>query len=361
MAKKIKVMVVDDSALVRKVMSEILNSDPDIEVIAQAADPLFAMQKMQKQRPDVLTLDVEMPRMDGITFLRKLMAEQPIPVVMCSSLTGEHARSTIDAIRAGAVEIITKPELGIKGFLEDSAIQIIDAVKAAAHARVRKRKDTAMKVQAKNSADVVLQKASRAMTETTDKIIAIGASTGGTQALRAVLEMMPAMSPGIVIVQHMPVMFTTAFAKHLDEISPLEVREAQSGDRLYDGRVLLAPGGKHMLLKRCGAQYMVEVVDGPLVSRHRPSVDVLFRSVARYAGANVAACLMTGMGDDGAAGLKELRDAGARTFAQDEATSVVFGMPQEAWKQGAAESLVALQDIPGVLLRASQTKSPKIR
>ncbi len=352
MVKKIKVLVVDDSALVRKVMSEILNSDPEIEVIGQAGDPIFAMQKMQKQMPDVMTLDVEMPRMDGITFLRKLMSENPLPVVMCSSLTGEHAHSTVDAIRAGAVEIITKPEIGIKGFLEDSSIQIIDAVKAAAQARVRKRKDSTMKVSTRYSADVVLQKATRAMTETTDKIIAIGASTGGTQALRKVLEAMPAMSPGVVIVQHMPVKFTTAFAGHLNEISPMEVREAKSGDRLYNGRALLAPGGKHMLLKRCGAQYMVDVVEGPLVSRHRPSVDVLFRSVARYAGANVAACLMTGMGDDGATGLKELRDAGARTFAQDEATSVVFGMPQEAWKRGAAESLVALEDIPGVLLKA---------
>lgn len=362
MTQTIKVMVVDDSALVRKVLSEVLNSDPDIEVVAQAVDPIFAMEKMEKITPDVITLDIEMPRMDGITFLQKLMAENPLPVVICSSLTRENADTTLSALRAGAVDIITKPELGVKGFIQDSAIQIIDAVKGAAQARVKKRKAGIIKTEAKRSADAVLTKGkanSKAMSETTDKIIAIGASTGGTEALRQVLEAMPAISPAIVIVQHMPEKFTTAFAKRLNEISTIEVREAVNGDRLHNGLALLAPGGKHLLLKRSGAQYRVDVVDGPLVSRHRPSVDVLFRSVARYAGANTTACLMTGMGDDGATGLKEIRDAGGRTFAQDEETSVVFGMPREAWKLGAAEKLLALQDIAPVLINASNEKTKR--
>ena len=362
MGKSIKVMVVDDSALVRKMMTEVLTSDPDIEVIAQAADPIFALQKLEKITPDVITLDIEMPRMNGITFLKKLMTENPLPVVVCSSLTHKQAETTVNALRAGAVDIITKPEVGVKGFIEDSAVQIIDAVKAAAQAKVKKRNAGRINTEEKRSADAVLSKgkiSSQAMSETTDKIIAIGASTGGTQALRDVLAAMPAISPGIVIVQHMPEKFTTAFAGHLNEISPMEVREAVNGDRLRNGLALLAPGGKHMLLKRSGAQYHVDVVDGPLVSRHRPSVDVLFRSVARYAGANTTACLMTGMGDDGATGLKEIRDVGGRTFAQDEETSVVFGMPKEAWKLGAAERLLALQDIAPVLLKTSNSISKR--
>lgn len=356
MSQAIKVMVIDDSALVRKVMTEVLNSDPGIEVIAQASDPIFAMKKLETVTPDVITLDVEMPRMDGITFLQKLMTENPIPVVICSSLTRENSDTTGNAIRAGAVDIITKPEIGVKGFIQDSSIQIIDAVKGAAQAKLKKRKAGRLEIEKKRSADVVLSKGntnSQAMSETTDKIIAIGASTGGTQALREVLSSMPATSPGVVIVQHMPEKFTTAFAEHLNEISAMEVREAVNGDRLHNGLALLAPGGKHMLLKRSGAQYHVDVVDGPLVSRHRPSVDVLFRSVARYAGKNTTACLMTGMGDDGATGLKEIRDVGGRTFAQDEETSVVFGMPKEAWKRGAAESLLALNNIAATLLKIS--------
>lgn len=356
MKKPIKVMVVDDSALVRKVMAEVLNSDADIEVIALAPDPIFAMKKMDKQMPDVITLDVEMPRMDGITFLKKLMAERPVPVVICSSLTRENATTTVEALRSGAVDIITKPEIGIKGYLQDSAIQIVDAVKAAASAKVKKRRPNSINTEPKRSADAVLVKGTRAMAETTDKVIAIGASTGGTEALRQVLAAMPAISPGTVIVQHMPEKFTSAFAKHLNELSAMEVREAVNGDRLHRGLALVAPGGKHLLLKRSGAQYHVEVVDGPLVSRHRPSVDVLFRSVARFAGSNACACLMTGMGDDGATGLLEIRNAGGRTFAQDEQSSVVFGMPKEAWKRGAAERLIPLTDIPGVFSKVVSTR-----
>ena len=349
--QKIKVMVVDDSALVRKLMTELLNSDREIEVIAQAADPIFALEKLKTMKPDVITLDIEMPRMDGVTFLTKLMAENPIPVVICSSLADKGAATTLEALKHGAVDIITKPRVGVKGFLQESSVEIIDAVKAAAKSRVRK-KARPLEVTAKNSADVILPASSKSMSETTEKIIAIGASTGGTQALRELLSRMPAVSPGILIVQHMPEKFTTAFAGHLNDLSEMDVSEAKKGDRLIPGKVLLAPGGYHMLLKRSGAYYHVDIIDGPLVSRHRPSVDVLFRSVARFAGRNAVGCLMTGMGDDGAQGLLEMKNAGARTFAQDEASSVVFGMPQEAWKKGAAEALVSLNDIPQTLLNA---------
>ena len=355
---KIKVMVVDDSALVRKLMTELLNSDKDIEVVAQAQDPVFALEKLKTIKPDVITLDIEMPRMDGITFLGKLMSSTPVPVVICSSLAEDGAKTTMEAIKQGAVEIITKPKVGVKGFLQESAIEIIDAVKGASRSRVRKRAKP-IEVKPKNSADVILSQSSRAMSETTEKIIAIGASTGGTQALRQVLAKMPAVSPGVLIVQHMPEKFTTAFAKHLDEMSEMDVSEAKKGDRLIPGKVLIAPGGKHMLLKRSGAYYHVDIIDGPLVSRHRPSVDVLFRSVARFAGRNAVGCLMTGMGDDGAQGLLEMKNAGARTFAQDEESSVVFGMPQEAWKKGAAEKLISLDDIPQTLLDACSGKRIK--
>ena len=355
---KIKVMVVDDSALVRKLMTELLNSDKDIEVIAQAQDPVFALEKLKTIKPDVITLDIEMPRMDGITFLGKLMSTMPVPVVICSSLAEEGAKTTMEAIKQGAVDIITKPKVGVKGFLQESAIEIIDAVKGASRSRVRKRARP-IEVKPKNSADVILSHSNRAMSETTEKIIAIGASTGGTQALRQVLAKMPAVSPGVLIVQHMPEKFTTAFAQHLNEMSEMDVSEAKKGDRLIPGKVLIAPGGKHMLLKRSGAYYHVDIIDGPLVSRHRPSVDVLFRSVARFAGRNAVGCLMTGMGDDGAQGLLEMKNAGARTFAQNEESSVVFGMPQEAWKKGAAEKLIALDDIPQTLLDACSGKRTK--
>lgn len=341
-------------------MAEILNSDRDIEVIGQVRDPIYAMEFLKKQVPDVITLDIEMPRMDGVTFLKKLMAEQPIPVVICSSLAEQGAETTLEAMKSGAVEIITKPKLGVKGFLQESVNEVTSAVKAAARAKMRKRKSVSLELQPKNSADVILSKNIKAMTETTEKVIAIGASTGGTQALRKVLADMPATSPGIVIVQHMPEKFTTAFAGHLDEISPMDVSEAKKGDRIIPGKVLIAPGGKHMLLKRSGAMYHVDIIDGPPVSRHRPSVDVLFRSVARYAGRNAVGCLMTGMGDDGAQGLLEMKQAGSLTYAQDEQSSVVFGMPQEAWKRGAARELISLDRIPEVLINACSGKLTKI-
>jgi len=346
---QIKVMVVDDSAVVRQVMTALLTAAPGIEVIAAVADPLLAIERMKTQWPDVIVLDVEMPRMDGITFLKKIMTERPTPVVICSTLTEKGAQTTIAALAAGAVAIIAKPKLGLKQFLNDSSDDLVAAVRAAAVARVRRlapRSDAPLTVAAKNTADVILAPAGgRAMIQTTDRVVAIGTSTGGTQALEEVLTTLPRVAPGIVIVQHMPEKFTAAFAARLDSLCQITVKEAQNNDRVVQGRALIAPGGKHMMLKRSGAQYFVEVIDGPLVNRHRPSVDVLFRSVAKCAGANALGVIMTGMGDDGAAGLLEMRNAGAATLGQDEATCVVYGMPKEAVKRGAVERSVPLQGI----------------
>jgi two-component system chemotaxis response regulator CheB len=352
--QKIKVLIVDDSAVVRQVLAQILGSDPGIEVIGTAADPIFAMEKMQKNWPDVVTLDVEMPRMDGITFLRKLMSEHPTPVVICSSLTEAHAETTIQALEAGAVTIVTKPKVGVKDYLVDASADLVSAVKGAVHANLKRLASGAPKplvVPPKLNADVMLPPAERAMAQTTDRVIAIGTSTGGTQALETVLTALPRVCPGIVIVQHMPEKFTAAFAARLNSLSQLEVREAQSNDRVIPGRALVAPGGKHMLLRRSGAQYFVEVREGPLVNRHRPSVDVLFRSVVHSAGKNALGIIMTGMGDDGAAGLQELHDAGAYTLAQDEQTCVVYGMPKEAVKRGAVDRLVSLHAIADEIVR----------
>lgn len=353
MAEKIKVMIVDDSALVRQVVSQALAADPGIEVIATAADPLFALQKMKTLWPDVLVIDIEMPRMDGITFLKKIMAERPTPVVVCSSLAEKGAQATFEALAAGAVSIITKPKLGLKSFLEDSSNDIVQAVRSAARANMRAMHASATTAinRPKLSADVMLSAGShRALERTTDQVVAIGTSTGGTQALEAVLTRLPATTLGIVIVQHMPEKFTAMFAERLHSLCQIEVREARHGDRVIPGRALIAPGGRHMMLKRNGAQYVVDVADGPLVNRHKPSVDVLFRSVAKFAGANALGIIMTGMGDDGARGLKEMHDAGARTIAQDEASCVVFGMPKEAIKLGAVDQVMALDQIPGAIV-----------
>ena len=350
MANRIKVMIVDDSALVRQVVSEALATDPDIEVIAAASDPIFAMQRMKAQWPDVLVIDIEMPRMDGITFLRKIMAERPTPVVVCSSLAEQGAQASFEALAAGATAIITKPKLGLKSFLEDSSNDIINAVRSAAKTNVRVLRSPT--VRPSLTADAVLSADSNpALIRTTDQVIAIGTSTGGTRALEDILTQLPATSLGIVIVQHMPEVFTAMFAERLHTLCQIEVREAQNGDRVIPGRALIAPGGKHMMLKRNGAQYLVEVVDGPLVNRHRPSVDVLFRSVAKFAGANALGIIMTGMGDDGARGLKEMHDAGAKTIAQDEASCVVFGMPKEAIKLGAVDLTLALDQIPAAIIK----------
>ena len=357
---KIKVLIVDDSAVVRATLSEILASDPEIEVLATAQDPYVAVNKMKKELPDVITLDVEMPRMDGITFLHKIMSQRPIPVVICSSLAGKGSATALRALEYGAVDIIEKPHIGTKEFLKEARISICDAVKAAACARLKGRlaADRAPRaVQPKLNADAMLPPApaNRAMLETTERIVAVGASTGGTEALRIFLEALPKDAPGIVIVQHMPENFTKAFANRLNGICQIEVKEAEPGDSVLRGRALIAPGNRHMMLKRSGARYYVEVKDGPLISRHRPSVDILFRSTAHYAGANAVGVIMTGMGDDGAKGLFEMHQAGAATVAQDEATCVVFGMPAEAIKRGAVDHVLPLQAIAAAVLRLSRT------
>jgi two-component system chemotaxis response regulator CheB len=348
--RAIKVLIVDDSAVVRQVLSAALADDPSIELLGTASDPVFAIEKMRAQWPDVIVLDVEMPRMDGITFLKKIMAERPTPVVICSTLTGKGAETTLQALAAGAFSIITKPKMGLKHFLEDSSDDLVSAIKAAAHANPRRlAPSTLAAAPPKLSADAILAAATHAMAETTERVVAIGTSTGGTQALESVLTALPQVCPGIVIVQHMPEKFTGAFAARLNELCRIEVREAKSGDRVLPGRALVAPGGRHMLLKRNGAQYHVDIVDGPPVSRHRPSVDVLFRSVAKCAGKNALGIIMTGMGDDGAAGLLEMRNEGALTIAQDEQSCVVYGMPKEAVKRGAVIKTLPLHAIAGAI------------
>ncbi len=344
--QKIKVLIVDDSAVVRQTLTELLSSDPTIEVMGTAKDPFMAVEKMRFEKPDVITLDIEMPRMDGVTFLRKIMTQHPIPVVICSSLTDEGSVTALKALEYGAVDIITKPRIGTKQFLEESRIHICDVVKAAACVNTRRYSASKIDVEPKLTADVIISKASsKAMLETTEKVVVVGASTGGTEALRVFLEAFPADTSGIVIVQHMPEHFTTTFAKRLNDLCKISVKEAENGDTVIRGRALIAPGNFHLLLKRSGARYFVEVKEGPLVSRHRPSVDVLFRSAARYAGKNAVGVIMTGMGDDGAKGMLELKETGAYTIAQDEKTSVVFGMPQEAIKLNAVDSVQPLPNI----------------
>ncbi|MGO9483702.1 MAG: protein-glutamate methylesterase/protein-glutamine glutaminase [Rhodomicrobium sp.] len=357
MKHPIRALIVDDSASVRQTLVGILGSDPDIEVIGTAADPYVAARKIAQSAPDVITLDVEMPRMDGITFLRKLMAQHPIPVVMCSSLTEEGSTTLMQALEAGAVDVIVKPRVDTKQGLIESSVRICDAVKAAAGANLKRLpQQHTLTPHKKLSADVILPEPipGRAMARTTETVVCIGASTGGTESLRAVLETLPVDCPGIVIVQHMPEKFTAAFAKRLDGICAIEVKEAADGDKVLRGRALIAPGNRHTLLQRSGAQYYVSVKDGPLVSRHRPSVDVLFRSAAQYAGSNATGILMTGMGDDGAQGLLEMRNGGAVTVAQDEATSVVFGMPKEAIQRGAAGKVVPLGLIATEIVQAGR-------
>ncbi len=347
--QRIRVLIVDDSAVVRQTLTQVLSSDPAIEVIATAGDPFAAADRIAEQVPDVITLDIEMPRMDGLTFLKQIMSQHPIPVVICSSLADEGAQSTLRALDYGAVEIIAKPKLGTKQFLEDSRITLCEAVKAAAATRLRNIQQS-RPVEPKLSADAILSPATHAMAETTEKVVVIGASTGGTEALRTLLEALPADTPGIVIVQHMPELFTRAFANRLDSLCSITVKEAETNDTVIRGRALIAPGNHHLLLKRSGARYYVEIKDGPLVCRHRPSVDVLFRSAARYAGRNAVGVILTGMGDDGARGMLEMKQAGAFTIAQDEATCVVFGMPKEAIKLGGVEKVIPLQAVARSIL-----------
>jgi len=352
MAKKIRVLIVDDSAVVRQTMSEILSSDPQIEVMSTAGDPFIAAERIKDEIPDVITLDVEMPRMDGITFLHKIMSQHPIPVVMCSSLTEMGSETALKALEYGAVEIILKPRMGTKAFLEESRVRICDAVKAASQARVKRVSNVSRAVAPKLTADVIMDKPkSHAMMQTTEKVVVIGASTGGTEALRVFLESLPADCPGMVIVQHMPEGFTRAFSQRLDGLCRISVKEAADNDTVVRGRALIAPGNHHVLLKRSGARYYVEIKDGPLVSRHRPSVDVLFRSAARYAGKNAVGVIMTGMGDDGAHGMLEMKEAGAVNIAQDEASCIVFGMPNEAIKLGGVDLVRPLDAISREVIR----------
>ncbi len=357
MMKKLRVLVVDDSASVRQTLREILESDPGIESVATASDPYVAVERIRQVLPDVITLDVEMPRMDGITFLKKLMRQHPIPVVICSTLTEKGSATALAALELGAVEILTKPRIGTREFLEESRILIVDAVKSAAGARVKSGSQPSEppRVAPKLTADAMLPPASsQAMVQTTEKVVAVGASTGGTEALREFFQALPVDAPGMVVVQHMPEKFTADFARRLDSLCRVTVREATDGESVLRGQVLIAPGNRHLLLKRSGARYYVEVRDGPLVSRHRPSVDVLFRSTARYAGRNAIGVIMTGMGDDGARGLLEMKVAGAMTFAQDEATCVVFGMPAEAIKLGGVARVLPLDRLAPEVVNASK-------
>ncbi len=362
MGKKVRVLIIDDSASVRQTLTAVLQQDPDIEVMGAASDPFMAARRIQEDIPDVITLDVEMPRMDGITFLRKLMAQHPIPVVMCSSLTEAGSETLLQALEAGAVDIILKPKIGAADHLAESGMRIREVVKSAAHARVSGVRRPSARVgvsasasgpTAKLTADAMLPPPTgRAMAKTTGMVVCVGASTGGTEALREMLEALPANAPGIVIVQHMPEKFTAAFAKRLNGLCEVEVKEAVDGDPVLRGHVLIAPGDQHMLLERQGARYYVSVKTGPLVSRHRPSVDVLFRSAARSAGANAMGVIMTGMGDDGARGMEEMKQAGAFTVAQDEASSIVFGMPKEAIARGGVDRVVPLDQIAREILMA---------
>jgi two-component system chemotaxis response regulator CheB len=363
----VRAALIDDSAVVRTHLTELLQRG-GIEVMLTAQDPVFAWSKLQARQaqgggwPDVIVLDVEMPRMDGITFLHQLMAERPTPVVMCSTLTEAGCATTLQALAAGAVSFVTKPKLGLREFLEDRSNGLVEAVNAAARANVRAmsratgagapRPAAEERTPALPAAPAPML---AAMAETTDRVIAIGSSTGGVQTLESILLRMPRTAPGILITQHMPERFTRAFAERLNKLVPMDVKEAESGDRLVNGRVLIAPGGRHLRLKRSGAHYVADVTDGPLVNRHKPSVDVLFRSVAQSAGANAIGVLLTGMGDDGARGLLEMRKAGARTAAQDEASCVVFGMPMQAIKLGAAEDVVSLEGMPRWLVECAAT------
>jgi len=351
---KIKVLVVDDSALVRQLLTEILNSDSAIEVVGTASDPYVARSKIKELKPDVLTLDVEMPRMDGVTFLGNLMRLHPMPVVMVSTLTEKGADVTLNALELGAVDFVSKPKIDLANAIQDYAEEIIGKVKNAATANVRAIEKTVekMAVDKKLSADAILSKQQKAKNfKTTDKLIAIGASTGGTEAIKDVLLGLPADTPGVVITQHIPEAFSASFANRMNSLSQMVVCEAEDGQQILAGHAYIAPGGQHLLVKRNGARYVCELNDGPPVNRHKPSVDVLFRSVAQCAGQNAIGIILTGMGDDGARGMKEMHEAGAPTIAQDEKTSVVWGMPGEAVKLGCVDHVVPLGNVAQKIIR----------
>ncbi len=343
------VLVVDDSAVVRQAFTQLLGRQ---FVVETAADPIIAEQKIRKRRPDVVVLDLQMPRMDGLTFLRQIMRGDPLPVVICSANATKGSEAAMRALEDGAVDLILKPSIGVRAFLEESALMLADTLRAASQARVARR----MPLTPRHSADVVLRaSAPQQSALAAPRIVAVGASTGGTEALRELIEGLPPHAPGMVVVQHMPPGFTAAFARRLNSLSCVEVKEAAQGDHVTPGRVLIAPGDQHMILRRSGVKYHVQLSDGPLVSRHRPSVDVLFRSVAQAAGPSATGVILTGMGDDGAAGMSEMHEAGAYTIAQDEATSVVFGMPKEAIQLGAVDDVLPLGAIGGAVLRRPRT------
>ncbi|HET6541978.1 MAG TPA: chemotaxis response regulator protein-glutamate methylesterase [Chryseolinea sp.] len=347
MKKSIKVLVIDDSALVRQTLCEIINSDRELCVIGTAGDPYFAASKIREEIPDVITLDVEMPRMDGLTFLKSLMAQYPIPVVIISSLTQSGSYLALRALEFGAVEIVAKSEIrNTKEHLEESSMRITDAIKAA-YMVPMKRKSINKPV---SEFQRIEKKTKSTIYKTTNKVIAIGASTGGTEALRFVLKNIRPDLPGILITQHMPAGFTKSFADHLNNECEVTVKEASDGQRVMRGHAYIAPGGRHMELYRSGAQYFIKVRDGQLVNRHKPSVDVLFDSVARHAGQNAMGIIMTGMGHDGASGLLAMKNAGAHTIAQDEASSIVYGMPREAVAINAANQILSLTDMPSKLI-----------
>lgn len=349
---KIRVLIVDDSALARKLLSEMLGSDPEIEVVGTASDPLIARERIKALNPDVLTLDVEMPKMDGLAFLSNLMRLRPMPVVMISSLTEYNAHVTLEALELGAVDFVTKPKIDLAAGLEAHKEEVIRKVKTAARSKLRRRESPAAPLPrvTKESADVVLPKLKPRRFATTERVLAVGASTGGTEAIRELLEGLPHDGPIVVVTQHIPPVFSRSFAERLDKIVPMAVQEAEDGQHLVPGHVYIAPGGRHLMLERSGAHYVSHLSDGPAVNRHRPSVDVLFRSVAQSAGANALGVILTGMGDDGAKGLLELSEAGAMTIAQDEASSIVWGMPGEAVKLGAAKAVLPLSNIAARVL-----------
>lgn len=345
----VRVLVVDDSAVVRQALAQILGQAG--MAVSTANDPIIAMEKMSRERPDAIVLDIEMPRMDGLTFLQKLMAEDPLPVVVCSGLAGPGTEVALHALEEGAVDVIAKPRLGVKDFLQETAQQIVQVVRAAAQAKVRPRPRRARPRPSAVAVGPPPAPQRPLIRQTTHKVVVVGASTGGTEALRTLLEAMPPDAPGLAIVQHMPEVFTAQFAKRLDASCRIEVKEAETNDRLVSGRALVAPGNRHLSVRRSGALYFVDVLDGPPVSLHRPSVDVLFRSAAQAAGPNAVGVILTGMGHDGADGMRELRDAGARTIAQDEASCVVFGMPREAIARGGVDDVLPLSQIPRAVLR----------
>jgi two-component system, chemotaxis family, protein-glutamate methylesterase/glutaminase len=360
MTKKVRVLIVDDSSLVRQMLTDILNEAGDIEVVGVANDPFIARERIKALNPDVLTLDVEMPRMDGLTFLSNLMRLRPMPVIMVSSLTERGAQTTLRALELGAVDFVSKPKADLTGTLRDFSEEICSKVRGAAHARVRARSDAGpVQVTPKYSADAVLPALAVQRTlRTTERIIAIGASTGGTEAIRAVLESLPADGPAVVIAQHIPAAFSGAFTQRMDGVCAMSVCEPRDGQQIVPGHVYIAPGDRHLMVARDGARYVCRLSDGPPVNRHRPSVDVLFRSVAQNVGRNAVGAILTGMGDDGARGLKEMLDAGAPTVAQDEASSVVWGMPGAAVKHGGVKDILPLDRIAEAVLRLAATEAP---